>query len=274
MKELSITEAFRYANSNGFGFAEPIHIGTNRVVYSSEPVTPEKLRQLQALNIKTVQLIYGAEKPKAPKWVWDDKAGRYTQITNKLKGYWLHAEESPALTERLETVVNTVEAALPNFLGLTNKLTQVLTNANGIFKHADEILVSAKPILTNFAQISANLSGPKGTLGEWILPTNINAQLQTTLAAASGTMTSAQTNLNVLSTNILSSLENLANLTSNLNAQVQANGLILYQLSELVVHSDELVQGLKRNWLLKSSFDQKTNQPPQSIVKPRVGGAP
>jgi hypothetical protein len=274
VKELSITEAFRYANSNGFGFAEPIHIGTNRVVYSSEPVTPEKLRQLQALNIKTVQLIYGAEKPKAPKWVWDDKAGRYTQITNKLKGYWLHAEESPALTERLETVVNTVEAALPNFLGLTNKLTQVLTNANGIFKHADEILVSAKPILTNFAQISANLSGPKGTLGEWILPTNINAQLQTTLAAASGTMTSAQTNLNVLSTNILSSLENLANLTSNLNAQVQANGLILYQLSELVVHSDELVQGLKRNWLLKSSFDQKTNQPPQSIVKPRVGGAP
>jgi hypothetical protein len=271
---LSISEAFRYANSNGFGFAEPIHIGTNQVVYSSEPVTPEKLRQLQGLNIKTVQLIYGAEKPKAPKWIWDDKVGRYTQITNKIKGYWLHAEESPALTERLETVVNTVEAALPNFLGLTNKLTQVLTNASDIFKHADDVLVSAKPILTNFAQISANLSGPKGTLGEWILPTNINAQLQTTLAAASGTMTSAQTNLNVLSTNILSSLENLANLTSNLNAQVQANGLILYQLSELVVHSDELVQGLKRNWLLKSSFNQKTNQPPQSIVKPRVGGAP
>src|SRR3954466_1503954 len=271
---LSISEAFRYANSNGFGFAEPIHIGTNQVVYSSEPVTPEKLRQLQALNIKTVQLIYGAEKPKAPKWVWDDKAGRYTQITNKLKGYWLHAEESPALTERLETVVNTVEAALPNFLGLTNKLTQVLTNANAIFTHADDVLVSAKPILTNFAQISANLSGPKGTLGEWILPTNINAQLQTTLAAAGGTMSSAQTNLNLLSTNILSSLENLANLTSNLNAQVQANGLILYQLSELVVHSEELVQGLKRNWLLKSSFNQKTNQPPQSIVRPRVGGAP
>ena len=274
IKELSISAARGYANSNAYAFAAPISAGTNVVVHSSEPVTSDVLRRLEALNIKTVQVVNLSEKPRAPRWMWDDKLGRYTEITNNIKGYWLHAEESPALTERLETVVNTVEAALPNFLALTNTLTQVLTNANGIFKHADDVLVSAKPILTNFAQITANLSGPKGSLGEWLLPTNINTQLQTTLSAASGTMTTAQTNLNVLSTNILASLENLANLTSNLNAQVQANGLILYQLSELVVHSDDLVQGLKRNWLLKSSFNQKTNQTPQSIVKPRVGGAP
>ncbi|MDB6034944.1 MAG: Mammalian cell entry related domain protein, partial [Verrucomicrobiales bacterium] len=209
-----------------------------------------------------------------PNWIWDDKGGKFVLVPKLNKGYWLHAEESPALTERLESVVNTVEAALPGFLGLTNTLVRVLTNADSILRHTDDLLVSAKPVITNFAQISANLSGPKGSLGEWILPTNISAGLQATLGSASATMGAAQTNLTMLSTNILTSLENVANLTSNLNAQVQANALILSQISELVVHSDEMVQGLKRNWLLKSAFTQKTNQPPQSIVKPRVGGQP
>ena len=82
-----------------------------------------------------------------------------------------------------------------------------------------------------------------------------------------------QTNLNNLSSNILVSLENVANLTSNLHAQVQANGLILTELSDLVIHTDDMVQGLKRHWLLRSAFRSGTNRPPESIVKPRIGGS-
>ena len=137
-----------------------------------------------------------------------------------------------------------------------------------------ELLVSAKPGVTNFAHITANLSGPKGSLGEWLLPTNVNVQLQNTLGSANSTVLTAQTNLNALSSNLLASLENMANLTSNLHAQVQANGLILTEISDLVIHTDEMMQGLKRHWLLRSAFRQGTNQPAQSVVKPRIGGEP
>ena len=59
----------------------------------------------------------------------------------------------------------------------TLPLARVLTNADSVVIHSDELLVSAKPVLTNLAQITANLSGPKGSLGEWLLPSNINAKL-------------------------------------------------------------------------------------------------
>ena len=101
--------------------------------------------------------------------------------------------------------------------------------------------------------------------------TNVNMQLQNTLGSANSTLLAAQTNLNAVSSSILLSLENVANLTSNLHAQVQGNGRILTELSDLVVHTDEMIQGLKRNWLLRSSFRQGSNPPPQSIVKPRIG---
>src|SRR6185369_14142370 len=130
-------------------------------------------------------------------------------------------------------------------------------------------LLSAKPVVTNFAEISGRLNGPNGSLGDWLLPTNVNLQLQTTLGAAAATMGSAQTNLNVLSSNLMVSLENVARLTSNLHAQVQANGLILTEISDLILHGDEMIQGLKSHWLLRSAFKPGTNKPPESMVKPR-----
>src|SRR5205085_1320719 len=136
----------------------------------------------------------------------------------------------------------------------------------------DELLVSAKPILTNFALITANLSGPKGSLGEWIIPSNINSQLEQTLRSANATVGATRTNVDLVSSNLIVSLEHVSNLTSNLAAQVQGNALILSEISELVIHTDEMMQGLKRHWLLKSAFPAPgTNDPSQSIVRPRIG---
>jgi len=270
--EVSLAEASRYFGSNNIKFAQEVFLGTNVVIHAFEALTPEALKKLAALKINSIQIVNENVKANPPKWIWDDQAAKYQPIGKDNKGYWLHADESPALTERLEAIVNTVETALPDFLSLTNKLARVLTNAAAITAHADDLLISAKPVVTNFAQISANLSGPKGSLGEWLLPTNVNLQLQQTLATANATVGSAKTNLNVLSSNLLLSLENVANLTSNLHAQVQANGLILTEISDLVIHTDEIVQGLKRHWLLKSAFGGAgTNKPPQSILTPRVG---
>ncbi len=197
---------------------------------------------------------------------------RYIPATNNAAGYWLTSIESPALSERLENVVSTVEHALPGFLNLTNQLRQTLSNAASVVTHTDELLVSARPIVTNLSRITANLSGPKGSLGEWLIPTNINQQLDSTLASAAGVLGAAETNVTMLSSNLALSLQNLAGITSNLHAQVEANSLILSEISSLVVNSDELVRGLQRHWLLKGAFaDDSTNAPLQNILKPRIG---
>ncbi len=263
--DVTLSEAQSRTGAN-FVFSQEVFdpATTNYAARPFHTVTYDALDRLRALGVGTIQI---ADKDRAtphPVGIWDDKAGKYTNYVKGAKGYWVHVDETPAVTERLQKIADQVESALPNFLGLTNTLVRVLTNADSILVHTDELLVSAKPVLTNFAKITENLSGPKGSLGEWIIPTNINTQLALTLE-------SANTNLNVLSSNMMLSLENVANLTSNLNAQVQANGLILSQISDLIIHADQMVQGLKRHWLLRSSFAQRTNAAPQSVIKPRIG---
>jgi hypothetical protein len=263
-EDVSIAEAGSRINTNSV-FSQEVYDPaiTNYVARPFWAVKAAALNRLAELGVRTIQIgDKGRETPK-PTGIWNDKMGKYERFTKQTKGYWVHVDETPAVTERLQKIADQVESALPNFLGLTNTLVRVLTNADRIMIHADELLVEAKPVVTNFAQISANLSGPKGSLGDWLFPTNMNAQLTATLG-------SANTNVNLVSSNLLFTLDNVANLTSNLNAQVQANGLILSQISELIVHADEMVQGLKRHWLLKSSFNQQTNAPPESVVKPRL----
>jgi hypothetical protein len=58
------------------------------------------------------------------------------------------------------------------------------------------------------------------------------------------------------------SLINLADITRNLNVQVQANSNLLWGISKTVTDSDDFIQGLKKHWLLRSAFKTKaTNQP-------------
>ena len=65
------------------------------------------------------------------------------------------------------------------------------------------------------------------------------------------------TNLVVVLSQVIVSLENLAGITSNLNAQVQSNTNIVSSLSSLITDADGLVQGLKKHWLLRSAFKEK-----------------
>jgi hypothetical protein len=255
---------------------EVIHPTTKEILLKPfDPITQRALTILEEAGAKQVYVFDKSKerKNKPPTAIWDPKLGRYKPYERvaDAKGYWIEAVEPPPLSDRLEAVVNTVEVALPGFLSLTNKLVRVLTNADNIVVHADELIVSAKPIVGNLSQITSNLSGAKGTLGEWLLPTNVNARLEATLGSANLTVNSTRTNIDLISSNLVASLENVSTLTSNLAAQVQANGLILTEISDLVVHADEMMQGLKRHWLLKSAFGPATNAPVQSVVRPRIG---
>jgi len=133
------------------------------------------------------------------------------------------------------------------------------------------LLDGSRPVMTNFLAITANLKNPKGSLGDWLLPTNVTPQLSQTLATANTTLGSANTTLvsaNTLVTNsdaymallvsnLNLSLVNVAALTSNLHRQVEVNSNLVTSVNRAIVDTDDMVQGLKRHWLLRSAF--KTN---------------
>lgn len=199
--------------------------------------------------------------------VYEDKSDSYLVYNEDSKGYTLLAMESPAVTERLEAIANQAEGALPGILDLTNRVNLVLSNIAGMTAEAQQLLVIARPTLTNVSVITANLKEPKGSLGEWILPTNLNAQLQQTLATATLTLTNANrmiastdTNLTGVALSLDETLINLADLTSNLNQQVQSNTNLVKGISDLIIHADEMVQGLKHHWLLRSAFKNKPEE--------------
>jgi ABC-type transporter Mla subunit MlaD len=209
--------------------------------------------------------------------VFNDKQGEYAPWRTGDQPYWLVADEPPELSSHLDDMVKLVKVSLTNILALTNALTRTLTNAADATGHLSELLVGAKPVLTNLAIITGNITNQRGSLGEWLIPTNMNFQLtalltnaNSTVGNVNATVTNANTNLVVLFSNLTVNLENLADITSNLNAQVQGNTNLVKSVSDLIIHADDMVQGLKRHWLLRSAF--KTNAPPPPAVPPKGPG--
>ncbi len=202
----------------------------------------------------------------------DPKKANYITLTKDSYGYWVQADESPALSQRLEQLVNQVQGALPNFLRLTNQITLVLSNTATLTEHLDETALRLRPPLANLSLITAQLTNGPGALGHWLIPPDLNSRLQQTLASANttllsvgNTLTNADTNIVVLASNLNKTLINLAEITGNLNTQVQTNDQILSQISSAIVHADTLMQGLKKHWLLRSAFkDAATNAPAPS----------
>jgi phospholipid/cholesterol/gamma-HCH transport system substrate-binding protein len=205
--------------------------------------------------------------------------GKRLPVTQAHKGVYLLPEEDPALSERAQKLVTTVEQALPNILGLTNQIAVTLNNVAGASAHANQLagnavtltgnanilltnltalLADARPIVTNVAVITGHLTNPHGSLGDWVLPADIHTNLNRVIL-------SSDAQLNRLAASLNDTLLNVAAITSNLNQQVQTNDQILAEISRLVVDTDSMVQGLKKHWLLRSAFKgekSKTNAPP------------
>ncbi len=193
---------------------------------------------------------------------WDNRPRRYVNFEAKTDTAWLRASETAPIGDQLQAMVLQVQAALPNILAMTNKLFAVLDNAANATSNLNTTIVAAQPMVTNFALISSQLREPGG-LATWALGTNGDFQVQTALTNANTLLVSVDTNLNQLTAQIGLTLENVANITSNLNVQVQANSNMLGGISKTVMDADDLMQGLKRHWLLRSAFKVKaTNAPP------------
>ena len=210
------------------------------------------------------------------KWyVLNEQTGEY-EPEEKTKGYWLLANESPAAMERLEMIANRAEEALPGILDMTNRVNLVLSNIAQVTAEAQAVLSAALPSMTNIQAITSNLREPKGSLGEWALPTNLHVQLLQTLSSANITLTNASrmiantdTNVLTLITNLDQTLINLANITSNLNQQVQSNTNLVRSVSDLITNADDMIQGLKRHWFLRSAFKNRDKEEEEERSQPR-----
>lgn len=199
--------------------------------------------------------------------IWDRTAGIFTNWAKGDPPYEVFADEPPELSSQLDQMVQVLKVSLTNILVMTNALTKTLTNAAEATGNLNEILTAAKPAVTNLVLITENLKNPRGSLGDWLFPTNMNLQITSLLTNANATVlnvnstvTNVNTNLVSVLSNITVSLDNLAGITSNLNAQVQGNTNLVKSVSDLIVHSDDLIQGLKRHWLLRSAFKKKDKE--------------
>ncbi|MDB6125194.1 MAG: Mammalian cell entry related domain protein [Pedosphaera sp.] len=269
LRIMSIGEVERLGELPKWRLAQEVYdaSGTNLISKAWQPLSKELLQKIATLGNANLRVADTRETRKKMTAVWYDKEGYY-EFFWKTNMYELIPDESPALTDRMERLVSSVEAALPNILRLTNQLSAVLSNSANLTSNLNVVAESARPVFTNLASITSQLHG-QGTLGDWLIPTNIHQQLETTLTNVNTTVSDADSNIVVLAESLTKSLNSLADITSNLNNQVQVNTNILTRISDTIVHSDQFVQGLKHHWLLRSAFKtKKTNAPPATIRKP------
>lgn len=274
IQTMTSAEALALPNPGEWVLGQEIYEYTNVIARALTPL-PDVLPILREMELKRLTLLDNRtdQVRNTMTCLWNTREGRYVPYTNNVSAYWLQADESPAVTERLEQVMNQVQEALPGIFALTNQLAAVLSNTAALTANLNTVATNASPLVQNLAQATAQLDRPGG-LGEWLVPTNINSRLEGALGSLSATSETVNTNLSSLAGNLNRSLDNLAGITSNLNAQVHSNTNILSGISQAIVHADELVQGLKRHWLLRSAFKEKKSRapsgpPPKPIRSPK-----
>ncbi len=258
---------------------EILDANSNLLFQAYETLTASNLQVIAALKPVSVYAYNNTERD-AHRVVasWDTRYHRYKIFKPGHDSAWMRTVEAPPVSDQLQAMVSQVQNALPGILALTNKLAVVLDNAANATANLNTALVAAQPLVTNFTVISMELREPGGLMN-WALGPNGNGQAQGALTNLNSLLGSTDTNLDRLTAEVSVTLENIAGITSNLNAQVQANSNILGSVSKIVVDTDDLVQGLKRHWLLRSAFKTKTTNAPagepvpvQRITMPRNAG--
>lgn len=227
LKQIVVTE------SNQWQLSQYVYDAQSNTVFIPyqpyEGLTLSNLTQLEALNLpsNSVYAYNNRLNRKDVVGVWRTELQRYASYDHlKDTPIELPALEAMPVADRIDRIVGQVENAIPAIIALTNQLTLVMNNAV-------------------------------------VATSNLNV----TLASANTTMIGAQpvmTNLNTLlvntDTNLGALLINLSEITGELSSQVRGNTNLVGGIYKTIMDTDDMVQGLKRHWLLRSAF--KTNQPP------------
>lgn len=248
---LSIAQAESLSDVTNWRYAQNFYDDqSNLVARAWTQMT--NLAQVAELKPESIRAFHLKQDARHITAMWNPVARRYEKF-DQTNAFELAAVESPGISDQLQAIVLQVQQALPNVLALTNKLAAVLDNAANATSNLNVTIVQTHPILNNFTAITADLRGP-GALGSWVLGSNAPSQIQTALTNANVLLVNVNTNLNLLTDQVGLSLINLANISSNLNVQVQSNSNMLWGISKTIMDTDDFIQGLKRYWLLRSAF--------------------
>lgn len=213
--------------------------------------------------------------------ILNDRDKNYPNPTNLVRlsetrnGVWLFTEEMPSMGQQAQEIVRVVSESLPQ---MTVQVSELLVEATGAASNAAVALAQLQPTLDQLATLTERMSEEDGVIGRLLLTTNLQEQVETALASMDATLTNttelirtSEVQLQDLTRRLALTLDNVALVTSNLSGQVSANGLMLNEVSSLVVSADDMVRGLKQHWLLRSAFATRTNDPTESVVQPGLG---
>lgn len=208
---------------------------------------------------------------------WHEFTHQYSAFTPDKESAYLPVLEPIGVGDRLGQVVAEVQQALPNFLALTNQLTRILNNTADTTSNLNATIVSVRPAMTNLVAITSLLKEPGG-IGELALGQNgpgrivtVLTNISTTLTNVNALLVNTDTNLNNTFAGVLETLDHVADITSNLDSQVGANGNMLTGIDKTIRDSDDFIQGLKRHWLLRSAFKQKPVPATNNMAAPTDG---
>jgi len=190
---------------------------------------------------------------------WHERTHRYVNFTLIKDSAWLMPVEPVGVGDRVAQVVAQVQQALPNFFALTNQLARILDNTANLTSNLNATVVEVRPAMTNVVQLTALLHQPGG-VGTMALGTNGVVQLAEALAKVNLLLASSDTNLDALVEGLLPTLEHVSDITSNLSAQVRSSPTMLPGLAKTITDTDDMIQGLKRHWLLRSAFKKKAGE--------------
>jgi len=197
---------------------------------------------------------------------WHERSHRYVNFTLEKDSAWLQPVEPVGVGDQLAQVVAQVQHALPNFFALTNQLNRILSNSADLTSNLNATVAEVRPAMTNIVSLTALLRQPGGA-GVMVLGTNAPGQIASALTNVNSLLINTDTNLNTLVTGLDATLDHVADITSNLNAQVQANTNMLSVISKTIGDTDTFIQGLKRHWLLRSAFKKPKSTATNTVAQ-------
>ncbi len=193
--------------------------------------------------------------------------GQRVALKDEPKGVFLKAAEEQLLTKRAEQLLEQLEARIPAIL---ERVDTLLASATTMVGDASVLAKDARPVVAHIRTITGQLRDPDGSLGRWLLTPELREGLDTTL-----------TTLNADLETLNETLVNLAAMTGSLRQQVESNDHLIDEISSLITETDDLVQGLKRHWLLQGAFEESPGSAepvPEAVEAPLLappgGGAP
>lgn len=272
LKTLTLAEAQNLQEPEKWRLAQNLYDEkTNLVLSAWSSLAQSNLTLIVQQNPGSIVAFNTATRHRSIAAAWNSHTKCYESFDggNPTNAYFLPVEQAPSISDQLQAMVGQIQQALPNVLALTNRLNIVLDHAANATSNLNLTIAATQPIVSNLTVISAELHGA-GALGAWVLGTNATFQLDSALTNANALLVGVDTNLDELTEQIGLTLINVADITSNLNVQVQASSNLIPGISKTIVDTDDFIQGLKRHWLLRSAF--KTNN--VSTNRPTIKSRP